>query len=132
MYSWFIVECIHFALGAIGCLFQPSYVVSSYCMNPRAPASAQTLEMVSILGAFYVGNSFLSAIAIRNVEVSHWLSLQLAIFYLVCFLFDLKGIVEKKIVNYPGYRWMDTAIHVIFGVLNFAFFFNCLGSDRCY
>ncbi len=130
MFAWFIVECVHFGLGSIGCLFKPTTVVESYCMNPRTPAAPQTLEMVSVLSAFYVMICFLSAIAIQNVEVSHWLSLGLAIFYLVCFIFDVKGIIQSA--HYPLYRWIDTSIHVIFGALNLAFFFSCLGQSGCY
>jgi len=126
---WFILETIHFILGSIGCIFKPDTVIKCYSLKSN-PISSQAVEMVHVLAAFYVQNSVLCGLSIQNEKLSHYTSLILFIFYYLCVLYDIYDIVfimwnhgeNGYPVNYPGYRWFDTFVHVVFGVIHTIYF----------
>jgi hypothetical protein len=126
---WFILETIHFILGSIGCIFKPNIVIQCYSLKPN-PISSQAIEVVHVLAAFYVQNSVLYGLSIQNEIFSHYASLILFIFYYLCVLYDIYDILfimrnhgeNGYPVNYPGYRWLDTFIHVVFGVIHTIYF----------
>jgi hypothetical protein len=126
---WFIIETVHFILGSIGCIFKADTVIQSYSLKPN-PISSQAVEMVHVLAAFYVQNTVICGLSIRNEIFSHYTSLILFIFYYSCLLYDIYDILfimwnrgeNGYPLNYPGYRWLDTFIHLIFGVIHTIYF----------
>lgn len=128
---WFIVETVHFMLGSIGCLFKSDTVIQSYSLKPN-PISSQAIEMLHVLSAFYVQNTIICGLSIVNEGLSHYASLALFCFYYLCLLYDIYDIIflvrnhgeNGYPVNYPGYRWFDTFIHVSFGVIHTIYFKN--------
>ena len=128
---WFILETMHFIFGSIGCIFKPDTVIQCYSLKPN-PVSSQSVEMVHVLAAFYVQNTVLCGLSIQNEKLSHYTSLILFIFYYLCLLYDIYAILflirnhgkNGYPVNYPGYRWFDTFLHIVFGVIHTIYFVN--------
>jgi hypothetical protein len=126
---WFTLETIHFMLGSIGCIFQPNTVIQCYSLKP-APISNQAVEMVHVLAAFYVQNTVLCGLSIQNERLSYYASLVLFIFYYLCLLYDIGDIVflvrnhgeNDYPINYPRYRWFDTFLHIVFGIIHTIYF----------
>jgi hypothetical protein len=117
---WFIVETVHFFLGALGCTFFPKIVINSYSIN-RDPIQQQGLELVEVLSSFYIAFTAMGIVAIVNDDFSHWYSMGLFIFYSICMVWDMKTIINLR-GKYPGYRILDTSIHVVMFAGNLIYF----------
>jgi hypothetical protein len=68
-------------------------------------------------------------LSIQNAELSHYTSFILFIFYYLCLLYDILFLIRNQgengyPINYPGYRWFDTFLHIVFGVIHTIYFLN--------
>lgn len=120
---WFIFESIHFLLGSIGCIFFPRIVINSYSLmkDPTTDMIKQSTEFIYVMSGFYI--SFLLSSIISSIyhTYAEFFSICLFSMYFTLFINDIISMYKVGYSNNKN-RYIDTAIHVIFGIINLIMF----------
>lgn len=114
---WFIVETLHFIVGFICFEFMPTFGMNQYTLNPDVAPNEKAFEMTQVVNSYYQGYVVIAFFSILNLNTAIAFATALIVFYGRLTIYDARDLMTVGYHDNP-IRYLDTAIHVAFGLVS--------------